>query len=152
MKPLEIKVVGHTPKTSVEICQEFLNTDRWSEFKGYSILPGIKNARFDVKNPNLVGSRINVQNTDGSSHVEEIVEWDINHHFTLKFHSFSAPVKNFATHFVETWAFRQTPTGTDTVRTMTMYPKGLLGWLILLPISRLMKRAFEENLRQTQDA
>jgi hypothetical protein len=35
---------------------------------------------------------------------------------------------------------------------MTMYPKGLLGWLILIPISSLMKKAFKENLRQINSA
>lgn len=34
---------------------------------------------------------------------------------------------------------------------MTMYPKGLFGWLMLHPISQLMKKAFEENFRQTKD-
>jgi hypothetical protein len=31
---------------------------------------------------------------------------------------------------------------------MTMYPRGVFGWLMLVPISRLMKKAFEKNLVQ----
>jgi hypothetical protein len=145
MKPVEIKITGHTQKSSQEICMELLDMSRWSEFKGYSILPGIKQAHFETKTPGLVGSRIKVQNTDGSSHVEEIIEWDVDNKVALKFQEFDSPLKNLATHFVETWQFSRSASGTDMSRTMTMYPKGLLGWVMLVPISRLMKKAFEKN-------
>lgn len=85
MKPIEIKIVGHIQKTSQEICTELLDTGRWSEFKGYSILPGIKNARYEVKTPGVIGSKIIVENNDGSSHVEEIIEWDVANRIALRF-------------------------------------------------------------------
>jgi hypothetical protein len=72
MKPFEIKITRFTRMSSQEICAEFLDTDRWSEFEGYFILPGIENAHFEMKTPAMVGSRIKVQNKDGSAHVEEI--------------------------------------------------------------------------------
>ncbi len=150
MKPVEVKIVGHIQKSSQEICKEILDTERWSEFKGYSILPGIKSAQFEVKTPEVVGSRIKVQNNDGSSHIEEIIEWDVANRIQLKFQEFNSPLKNLTTHFIETWEFRKSPTsGTEASRTMSMYPKGIFGWLMLIPISQLMKKAFEENLRQT---
>lgn len=151
MKPVEIKIVGHIQKTSPEICREILDTERWSEFKGYSILPGIKNAQFETKTPEVVGSRIKVQNTDGSSHIEEIIEWDVANRIALRFQEFNSSLQNLATHFIETWEFRESPYGTEASRIMTMYPKGLFGWLMLIPISKLMKKAFEENLRQTNN-
>jgi hypothetical protein len=150
MKPVEVKIVGHIQKSSQEICKEILDTERWSEFKGYSILPGIKSAQFEVKTPEVVGSRIKVQNNDGSSHIEEIIEWDVANRIQLKFQEFNSPLKNLTTHFIETWEFRKSPTsGIEASRTMSMYPKGIFGWLMLIPISKLMKKAFEENLRQT---
>lgn len=152
MKPIEIKITGQFQKSSAEICTEILDTERWSEFEGYSILPGIKSAHFEMKTPEFVGSRIIVQNTDGSSHVEEIIEWDTAHRIALRFQEFSAPLRNLATHFIETWEFRQLPAGTEASRMMTLYPKGLFGWLMLFPISKLMKKAFEKNLRQTSNA
>jgi hypothetical protein len=151
MKPIEIKIAGHIQKSSAEICAELLDTQRWSEFEGYSILPGIKNAHFEVRTPEIVGSRIKVQNTDGSAHVEEIMEWDVAHKIVLRFQEFDAPLKNLATHFIETWEFRKSSDGTDASRIMTLYPKGWLGWLMLMPISMLMKKAFEKNLRQTSN-
>jgi hypothetical protein len=152
MKPIEVKIVGLIQKSSAEICAEMLDTERWSEFKGYSILPGIKSAQFEIKTPGLVGSRINVQNDDGSSHVEEIIEWDAANRIALRFQEFHSPLQNLATHFIETWEFRQSPDGTEASRIMTLYPKGLFGWLMLFPISKLMKKAFEKNYRQTGTA
>ena len=151
MKPIEIKIVGLIRKPSPEICQEILDTERWSEFKGYSILPGIKSAQFEVKTPQIIGSRIKVQNNDGSSHIEEIIEWDVSNRIALRFQEFDSPLRNLATHFIETWEFRKSSDGTEASRIMTMYPKGVLGWLMLIPISRLMKKAFEENFRQTNN-
>ena len=149
MKPIEIKIVGHVQKSSPEICTEILDTERWSEFEGYSILPGIKSAHFEVKTPEFVGSRIKVQNKDGSSHVEEIIEWDSANRIALRFQEFDSPLQNLATHFIETREFRKSPGKTEVSRIMTMYPKGFFGWLMLIPISKLMKKAFEKNLRQT---
>jgi len=108
MNPIEIRIAGRTPKTPQEVCAEFLNTERWSDFKGYSILPGIESARFERKAANLTGSRIKVKNTDGSSHVEEIVEWDDSVRISLRFQEFNSPLKNLATHFIETWSFEET--------------------------------------------
>lgn len=147
-KPIEIKVTGHTQQTPQEMCTQLLDMERWSEFKGYSILPGIKQASFETKTPGLVGSRIKVRNTDGSSHVEEIIEWDVTKKVVLQFQEFSAPLNRLASHFVETWEFHPSAHGTDTSRTMTLHPIGIMGWLLLLPISQLMKKAFEKNAAQ----
>lgn len=148
MNPIEIRITGRTPKTPQEVCAEFLDTERWSGFKGYSILPGIESACFETKTPNLTGSRIRVKNTDGSSHVEEIIEWDDSVRMSLRFQEFDSSLKNLATHFIETWSFERTPRGTQITRSMIMYPKGLAGWIFLLPISLLMKKAFEKNASQ----
>jgi len=133
---------------TLEPCQ-ILDTQRWSEFEGYSILPGIEHAYFETKTPECVGSRIKVQNKDGSSHVEEIVEWNVDDRIALRFQEFDSPLQYLATHFVEAWEFRTSANGTEVSRKMTMYPKGALGWLMLVPISKLMKKAFEKSLVQT---
>lgn len=148
MKPIEISIRGYTKRSPQEICTEFLDTERWSDFKGYLMLPGIKSASFESKTPSIVGSRIKVQNTDGSSHVEEIIEWNVENKMALKFQEFDSPLKNFASHFIETWELVPTNNGTEITRSIAMYPKGGVGWLMLLPISQLMKKAFEINADQ----
>jgi hypothetical protein len=151
MKPVEISVAGHVRKSAEEMCLEILDTERWPEFKGYSILPGIKSAHFEVKTSEVIGSRIKVRNADGSTHVEEIIEWDVANRIALRFQEFDSPLRRLATHFIETWEFRKSATGTDATRFMRMYPKGLFARLILIPISGLMRKAFEAQLRQTID-
>jgi hypothetical protein len=148
MNPIKIKTFGKTKISSVEVCSIFLDTNRWTEFKGYSILPGIQSAQFEIQTPEIVGSRINVQNMDGTSHVEEIIEWDVNKKIALKFQDFNSPLKHFATHFIEEWNFSISNNSTEIIRSMKMYPKGFFGWLLLLPISRLMKKAFEKNAEE----
>jgi hypothetical protein len=108
-------------------------------------LPGIESAHFESKTPEWVDSRIKVQNKDGSSHVEEIIEWNVDKRIALRFQEFNSPLQHLATHFIETWEFNQSSAGTDLTRRMTLYPKGLLGWFMLIPISKLMKKAFEKN-------
>jgi hypothetical protein len=150
MQPIEIKIQGIIPKTSAEICSLFQETERWSEFKGYSILPGVKSASFITRTPEMVGSLIQVQNTDGTSHIEEIIEWDVQRRVALRMQGFGTPLKHIATHFIETWEFSPAPGGTHVTRAMRFYPSGLLGWLALLPISYLMKKAFAVSLAETQ--
>ncbi len=149
MKPVEIKIVGRTPLSAQEICAQILDTERWPEFRGYAFLPGIAGATFEAKTPALTGSRIRVRNTDGSSHVEEIVEWDTASRIALRFQDFDSPLRRFATHFLEAWEFRETADGTEVTRTMTLYPKNALGRLMLVPISKLMKKALEKHLAET---
>jgi hypothetical protein len=149
MKPIEVRIVGVVRRSPQEICAEILDTSRWPEFTGYAFLPGIEEAHFEIQTPEVIGSRIKVRNTDGSTHIEEIVEWNLPSRLALKFQTFESPVKHLATHFLEVWTFRETAGGTEVTRSMTMYPKGIAGWLMLIPISKLMKKAFEKNLNQT---
>lgn len=149
MKAIEVTVAGFTRKSSQEICAEFLDTSRWPEFKGYAFLPGIEQAHFETKTPDVIGSRIKVKNTDGSSHVEEIIAWDVLNRIAVKFQEFDSPLRNLATHFIEVWEFRDATGGTAITRSMLLYPKGIASRLMLIPISRLMKKAFAAQMNQT---
>lgn len=148
MNPIEVGTTALIQKSPQEICAELLDTERWPEFEGFAFLPGIERARFETRTPDLIGSRIRVHNKDGSSHVEEIVEWDVANRVALRFQEFSPPLQHFASHFIETWTFRASSEGTEASRTMAMYPKNFLGWLVLFPISKLMKMAFEKNVER----
>lgn len=148
MRSIDIKVNAVFDKSSQEICLMILDTERWPEFKGYLFLPGIESAHFEKKTNEIVGSKIKVQNSDGSSHTEEIIEWNDKGRIALRFYDFNSPLKNFSSHFIEVWEFTNTNSGTAVTRKMSMYPKNLLGRLLLVPISFLMKRAFEKNLIQ----
>ena len=58
---------------------------------------------FERRTPEVVGTRIRVVGTDGSVHIEEIVEWEPARRMTLRMDGFSAPLGWFSTHFDEAW-------------------------------------------------
>jgi hypothetical protein len=115
-------------------------------------LPGIKAAEFEVKTPDIVGSRIRVTNRDGSSHVEEIVEWQPTQRIRLHMTDFSLPLSRLATCFVETWDFERVGGETKVTRSIELNAKSILAWPVLWVISFMLKRAIAGNLREMRTA
>lgn len=146
MAVIEQTITATLPIPAAEICRGLLQTERWSEFTGYLVIPGIKSAAFELKTPEVLGSRIKVYNLDGSTHVEEIIEWDLGRKVALKFGEFGRPLSMLAEGFVEEWRFQPTDTGSVVTRSIRMTPTGLFGWLLLWPISLMMKQAFARQL------
>jgi len=131
--------------------QQILDVSEWPGFTGYGPIPGIQSARFEVQTPEVVGSRIRVTNCDGSSHVEEIVEWQPPHRLKLVMSGFSPPLSRLASHFEESWELTPNATGTFAVRTFALYAKSLLGRIALVPISWLLRGAVQRHMRQMQE-
>src|SRR5262249_49194140 len=76
MRPITFSCSETLDVAPEEIARQILDLDRWPEFQGYGVLPGIRAAQFEARKPEVVGTRIRVTDTDGSSHVEQIVEWE----------------------------------------------------------------------------
>jgi hypothetical protein len=145
VKPIKIQVTGQSPLSASDICAQFLDTARWSEFTGYGLLPGIRSAQFETRTPNLVGSRIRVCNTDSSTHLEEIIQWDEDTGFSLRFQDFQPPLSHLASCFVESWSLRSDGDGTHITRSMELVPRNWLGSILLRPIAKMMQKAFEKQ-------
>jgi hypothetical protein len=152
MKPITFSCRETVRFAAEEIAHQILDLPRWSDFLGYWPIPGINSAEFVVETPAVVGSRIRVINTDGSTHVEEIVEWQPNERIGIRMTEFSRPLSRFATHFEETWEFKQCDGGIGVLRSFKLYPKSLLARVPLLLISFLLKRAIDRNLRGLTEA
>ena len=148
MNPIKIEVNSLVDLSPKEICSIILDTSQWKKFEGYSILPGIKKAEFEKRTDTVLGSRIKVYNTDGSTHIEEIIDWDVNKKVVLKFQEFNSPLKYFASHFIEGWNFVASAHRTEIRRIVKIYPKNIFGFILLRPISLLMKKALVKNLEQ----
>ena len=71
---MEVAAADST-RTSQTLREAFLDLSQWPGFTGWGPLPGIRQANFLRRTDAVRGSRIAVINTDGSSHVEEILEW-----------------------------------------------------------------------------
>lgn len=151
MKPITFtceETLGILPE---DIVRQILDLANWTDFKGYGLVPGISSAEFESCTPDVVGSRIRVTNTDGSSHVEEIVEWHPEYRLRLHMQDFSAPLSGLVTRFVETWEFQRIDSGTRVVRSFELHAKFAFTRPVVWLISILLKRAISRHLMQMRD-
>ena len=151
-KPITFSCEETLSITPHEIARQILDVSRWPEFKGYAFIPGVKEAEFEVRMPDVVGSRIRVTNTDGSNHVEEIVEWQPDERLTLLMKDFSPPLSHLAACFEETLAFVRDHETTKVIRSFKLHAKSPLARVILWIISWFLKRAIARHLRQMREA
>ena len=148
MNPITFSCEETLPLAPDEIARQILDLTKWPDFHGFGPLPGIKVAVFEVQTPGIVGSRIRVTNRDGSSHIEEIVEWQPDHRLRLHMKDFSAPLSRWATEFEETWEFQRTANGTHVTRSFRLHAKSFPARLLLWVISFFLKWAIARHLRE----
>lgn len=148
MTPVSFSCDTTLPLPPDEIAEQILDNTNWPDFQGYGPLPGIKSAEFEVRTPDTVGTRIRVQNTDGSSHVEEIVEWEPQRRLRLRMAEFSAPLSWLASGIDETWEFERLGDTTNVVRSFQLHASSTLTRPFLWLISKLLKKAIDRHLSQ----
>jgi hypothetical protein len=151
MRPIRFSRTDTLPLSPADIAGRILDVANWADFTGYAVLPGIQGAEYEVRTPAVVGSRIRVTNTDGSSHVEEVVEWQPDRSLRLRMTGFSPPLSRLATEFVESWAFERAGTATRVTRRFELYPTSAVTRPALWLISLLLRRAIARHLRQMRD-
>jgi hypothetical protein len=151
MRPIRFSCTDTLGLLPADISGRILDLANWNDFKGYAVLPGIQAAEYEIRAPGIVGSRIRVTNTDGSSHVEEIVEWQPEHRLRLQMKEFSPPLSRLATGFEESWVFQRIDHATRVTRSFTLHPKSGLTRPLLWLISFLLKRAIARHLREMRD-
>jgi hypothetical protein len=148
VKPITFSCEATLADPPEGIAEQILDLDLWPGFEGYGPLPGIKAAEFEARTPEVVGTRIRVTNADGSTHVEEVVEWEPERRLRLRMGEFSPPLSRLATGFDETWEFGLAEGGTRVVRSFELHPRSVatrpLLWLISIPL----KKAIARHLRQ----
>ena len=148
MTPITFSCEQALPLAPEDIARQILDMTKWPDFHGYGPIPGIKVAEFDVQTPGIVGSRIRVTNRDGSSHIEEIVEWQPDHRLRLHMKEFSPPLSRFATGFEETWEFKPADNRTHVTRSFRLHAKSVLRRLFLRVIAFFLKRAIVRHMRE----
>ena len=146
MKPITFTCAETLLLAPKDIARKILDLTKWPDFHGYWPIPGIKVAEFDVETPCIIGTRIRVTNLDGSSHVEEIFEWQPDHRIRLEMKHFSPPLSRLATRFEETWEFKRTGNETHVTRSFYLHAKSFLARLPLWVISFFLKRAIARHL------
>lgn len=148
LKPITFACSETLALAPEEIAQQILDVTRWPDFHGYGPIPGIKTAEFEIRTPNIVGSRIRVTNRDGSQHTEKIVEWQPDQRLRIRFGQFSAPLSRLANEFFEAWEFHRDGNQTHVMRTFEMHAKSMATWPVLWLISFILKRAIARHLQE----
>lgn len=148
MNPIRFECQQLLPISGDEVCAAISDMDQWSKFEGYAFLPGIERAEYEIRTADMVGSRIQVRNRDGSSHVEEIYRWLPGREIGMKLHQFSPPLSYLASHFTEDWLLEKRPNGTHVTRTFHLYPGRSLARPLLWFISLFFRRAIAKSLAQ----
>ncbi len=148
MKPIEFCCTDTIALAPEAIVEQILEVENWHDFTGYGVMPGIREAVFELRMPEVVGSRIRVTNTDGSSHVETIVEWQPGVGLRLHMTDFSPPLARLATDFDEIWTFEPRGDATRVTRAFRLHARSALTRPALWAISFLLKRAISRHLRQ----
>lgn len=150
MKPLLFSCSATVALAPEIIARRILDVDNWIDFKGYGLIPGIRMAEFAIRTPNIVGSQIRVTNTDGSTHIEEIIEWQSDRRVRLLMKDFSAPLSRLASGFQETWEFERLGNETKISRSFEIHPKSILARPLLWILVFFLKRAITRHLQQMQ--
>lgn len=148
MGPITFERSVTIPRSADEIAAEIADVARWSEFNGYSILPGIESAEYERRTEDMVGSRVRVRNSDGSEHVEEVLVWDPENRIVMKLHTFTPPLSRLANHFIEEWLFEAEGDTTLVTRKFQMFPRSRLTNPLLWLISLFFRRAITLHLEQ----
>lgn len=139
------------PLKPAEFAAQILELENWKDFAGYGPIPGIESAMFEKRTPEVVGTRIRVVETGGSTHIEEIVEWDPERRLCLVFGEFSPPLSYLASRFEETFQFEVLGEATRVTRSMNIEPTSFLAWPILWAISWFIKAALARHLQDIKD-
>ncbi|GAB5496125.1 MAG: hypothetical protein Phyf2KO_12050 [Phycisphaerales bacterium] len=143
---LRYTITARFRETPEVVADTILDLAQWSSFRGWGPLPGIRSAEFLEHMPDVVGTRIGVTNTDGSRHVEEIVEWDVGHRLHIRLCEFPKPLSLLADRFDEYWIFGDTADGSLADRVIEIVPRHLLGRMVLPIIGWMLMKAIRRHI------
>lgn len=147
MRPIEFEVKKTIKSPAKEISEKVLDVATWSSFDGEGLLPGIEKAEFEKRTKKMVGSRIRVKNSDGTEHIEEILEWEAGKRIVMKIDGFPTTLSYLATHFIEEWNFEKTEKNETLVkRKFQLFPTSFLTRPLLGQISAFMEKSIAKQL------
>lgn len=142
---IRFSMAVESARTPEAICRDVLNVATWSSFKGHGPIPGITRATSTVPEGGVVGTEIQVENTDGSSHRETVVRYVPGGCLVMRIDGFRSPLRHLATHFVERWDFSGAGPGCQVRRTFELHPKSRLTAFPLWIISRFLRAAVRQH-------
>lgn len=142
MSPITFSIDEMVSASPDDIARQFLDLDRWRAFQGFGSIPAISNARFETKKENLVGATIRITNSDGSSNLATISEWQPDTRVSLKMTDFIGPLVDLVTSIEQILEFEADDRGTTKVtRYVHIHPKSEEAITALHDIALDLKKA-----------
>ena len=148
MTPIKFSVRLFSKTVPVKLFERVLDLDNWQTFSGFGPIPAIEKAEFENDQGTILGRRIAVTNSDGSTHMEEVRSWEPPEFIEMELKDFSPPLSTLATHFRERWLFEAVAKGTVVVRSFELYPKHWFTRPVLWLTGQFLKHAVEKHTQQ----
>jgi len=142
---INLSVAFETSLSPDDSIREILDVEKWITFKGYGPIPGVASAKSVASEGSIIGTKIFVENTDGSKHIETITSYVPQQSLEMHISNFTSPMQILATHFVERWEFYGNSTPYFVTRTFQLYPKSKLTFIPLWIISWFLKVAIARH-------
>lgn len=117
-----------------------VDLSKWSAFRGYGPLPGIREATLPEGEQLGLGSRVRVLNTDGSVHHEVVRTFEPHQKYSVVM-ELSPPASYLMDRIEEDVELTETPTGgTRMTRTFTTVPRSVITAPLVWLITHLLLR------------
>ncbi|MAY02968.1 MAG: hypothetical protein CMQ38_08335 [Gammaproteobacteria bacterium] len=142
---ISFSVTASSAISPESLCENIFDAGQWSSFRGYGPIPGIARVSKDSSGDSELGTVFHVENLDGSSHDEEVIEYIPGQLIKMHMHNFSAPLDRLASHFTERWDFQHLDNKTVITRSMELHEKNILGGILLRIISVFLKKALKRH-------
>lgn len=144
---VRFRVAATTSLSPEEIVNGMFDKSNWTSFRGAGLVPGIEEVEIVRSGDSISGTTFKVKNSDGSHHEETIIEYDPGQKLVMKLHPFSSPLNKFALHFHEIWTFHCENNLTHFERTFELYPKHMLGSILLRAVAFFFKKGVENHTK-----
>lgn len=117
----------------------------WQTFRGWAMIPAVREVTISEFREDRVGTIFSVENTDGSTHLEIVVNHTPEQLLDMRMEGFSRPLGWFADYFLESWRFERRGESTQMQRIFELHARNGPGKLLLYPIAFCLKRAIQAH-------
>lgn len=145
----EFRTISQTPAVPDTVFAYIIDLANWSSFAGWGPLPGIVEASLPAGETMRLGARVQVRNTDGSTHHEVVTAFDPGRAYAVRMEP-TPPATWLMDRIEEEVELAPVPSGTRVTRTFRVWPRSALTYPLVWVIAHVMlRRAIHRHDRET---
>ena len=127
------------------VIEKIFNPSEWKTFSGWAIIPAVREVTISEFCDEKIGTIFSVENADGSTHREIVVNHTPGKLLEMRMDRFSRPLAWISDYFLETWRFERLGEATQMQRIFELHARNALGKILLIPIAFCLKRAIHSH-------